>query len=291
MTYTQKKRRCADFRIPKKTCYTKKKLVKIVDKWNQIVKKWNKNNSNKKLKYISKKNSKNKNILWENLKNAFKTEREDLWLKFTNQSFLNNTFAPLIPPHWKYNKSSWLSDLDISNAMKFYEKEYNFLFPFPVPIDFDEKDINNKCIHSELCKYTYEELYKQYDYLGIIFNTDPHNKSGQHWIAMFIHLKRGEISFFDSTGNGPPKEVQILINRLKAEGKKLLKKNIDININTIEHQQLFSECGIYCLIFMHHMLMTDGNFTIFNEKRIPDQKAQLARSFFFDNIENIYPNL
>ena len=26
--------------------------------------------------------------------------------------------------------------------------------------------------------------------IGIIFNTDPHDKPGQHWISMFINIKK-----------------------------------------------------------------------------------------------------
>ena len=68
-----------------------------------------------------------------------------------------------------------------------------------------------------------------------------------------------------------------------------MQKKIKINYNKIEHQKLFTECGIYCLAFMHHMLITDGDFSIFNQERIADEKIEFLRAFFFDDVEGIYP--
>ena len=41
---------------------------------------------------------------------------------------------------------------------------------------------------------------KSLNKIGIIFNTDPHNKSGSHWISLFIDVKKKIICFFDSVG-------------------------------------------------------------------------------------------
>ena len=29
--------------------------------------------------------------------------------------------------------------------------------------------------------------------IGIIFNTDPHDKDGEHWICVFIHTKKASL--------------------------------------------------------------------------------------------------
>ena len=50
--------------------------------------------------------------------------------------------------------------------------------------------------------------------LGIILNTDPHNKSGEHWISMFVNIKKRFIVYFDSNGNEAPKQVIKLINTI-----------------------------------------------------------------------------
>ena len=33
--------------------------------------------------------------------------------------------------------------------------------------------------------------------LGIVFNTDPHYKSGQHWISLYIDLSRRKVTEFE----------------------------------------------------------------------------------------------
>ena len=42
------------------------------------------------------------------------------------------------------------------------------------------------------------EQYKKHEVVGLIVNTDPHNKPGTHWIALY---KKGKtLNFFDSFG-------------------------------------------------------------------------------------------
>ena len=65
--------------------------------------------------------------------------------------------------------------------------------------------------------------------IGIVFNIDPHDKPGQHWIALFCDLNKEEISFWDSFAVAPPNEITVLMNRLKEQSKEL-NKNMVINI-------------------------------------------------------------
>lgn len=45
----------------------------------------------------------------------------------------------------------------------------------------------------------------------IVCNTDPHDKPGEHWIAMYIDDDHGE--YFDSFGRVPPKVFKDYLNR------------------------------------------------------------------------------
>ena len=90
----------------------------------------------------------------------------------------------------------------------------------------------------------------------VLFNTDPHNKPGQHWISMFINIKKKKIFFFDSTGDKPSEEIMVLVKRIEEQGLNLnpkLKFKFDSN-EGIEHQYGNTECGIYSLFFIVHML-------------------------------------
>jgi hypothetical protein len=79
-----------------------------------------------------------------------------------------------------------------------------------------------------------------------IINTDPHNKSGSHWIACYCTAKRAYI--WDSYSRDPKKLVPQLINTIHAVGLQLGKTN------TIpQHEQIgdTSEvCGVLSLAFL-----------------------------------------
>jgi hypothetical protein len=79
---------------------------------------------------------------------------------------------------------------------------------------------------------------------------------------MFINIKKKKIFFFDSTGDKPPPQIMALVNRIKEQGMNLNEKIVfkfDSN-EGIEHQYGTTECGVYSLFFIVHMLedkMTD----------------------------------
>lgn len=276
MKFTRR-RKCSDFTNPKPTCYTKGQLIEFANDWN-------KQNKDNKIKNIR---SLNKTKLWLELRKRHKTVHEDQWSKKTRKS--NSRFAPKVPNEWNKNPNSWLSDDDISQAMVRYKKKFpKFHFLEPAPIDFDVKDYSGRCAYSNLCNYTYPGLAKKYNSFGAIFNTDPHDKSGQHWIALYVDLKNGEISYFDSVSDPPPKEVKKLIERFKREGEIHLKdKTISVNYNKTRHQLGNTECGVYCLAFIHHMII-NGDFDAFAQERVPDNKIVKLRSYFFDDVTGLY---
>jgi hypothetical protein len=232
------------------SCYTDKSLYKLRDLWNarhpdvQIITNDSKEIHKNLTKYMG--SVCNKESCW--LKQNFidkKTTEE-----------LTDSFAPETPKEWKKNPNEWLSSVDIMKVMKQYENAYKcFDFIGPSPIDFDTKMLYGECVWDELCNFDLSEQIKDgKTKIGIIFNTDPHNKPGQHWISMFINIKKKKIFFFDSVGDKAPKEIMILVNRIIKQGKKL---NINIKFDQnhpVEHQYGDTECGIYSLFFISHML-------------------------------------
>ena len=196
------------------SCYTNKSLIKLRDSWNarhpdvKITSNHPKEIHNKLGEYL--KDICNNEACWLRQKGAFgKLESE-----------LSDSFAPESPPEWKKNPNEWLSSTDITKVMKQYEKAYKeFDFIGPSPIDFDTRKLYGECVWEELCNFNLEKLIKQgKTKIGIIFNTDPHNKPGQHWISMFINITSKKIFFFDSTGDTAPKEIKKLIERIKEQG-------------------------------------------------------------------------
>lgn len=110
------------------------------------------------------------------------------------QELLEQTFAPSAPKSWISNINEWLSSVDITRVMKQYEDEHpDFKFIGPSPIDFNEMIGNNECVWPELCNISIKELLRSgKTKIGFVFNTDPHYKSGSHWISMYMDIGQGK---------------------------------------------------------------------------------------------------
>ena len=152
----------------------------------------------------------NSKEIWEYFKNKLDKQCYDelCWLKNTPLNKVNNSellikeiFKPFSPESWSNKPNTWLSSVDIIKIMKQYEKSNsNFKFIGPSPIDFDSKELFSTCVWEQLCNFNLEEhIRNKISKIGVIFNTDPHTKPGQHWIALFLDLDKkstNEIHFW-----------------------------------------------------------------------------------------------
>jgi len=262
------------------SCYTNKNLFDLREHWNA---------RHPDVKILSNSPKEIHKKLSEYLKDV--CNNEACWLKQKDdfghlESDLKDSFAPDSPSEWKINPNEWLSSVDIMKVMKQYEKAYKcFDFMGPTPINFDSKKLYGECVWEELCNFNLKNLIKQgKTKIGIIFNTDPDNKPGQHWISMFINIKKHKIFFFDSTGNEAPKEVMILVNRIKKQGlnlKKPIKFKFDSN-KDIEHQYGNTECGIYSIFFIVHMLEDKLTEHYIKTHILKDEYMQKFRNIYFN---------
>jgi hypothetical protein len=263
------------------SCYTNKKLIELRDKWNA-------RHPDVKITMNTPKDIHDK--LTEYLKNV--CNNEACWLKQKNdfgllKSDFADSFAPESPAEWKKNPNEWLSSIDIMKVMKQYEKAYPcFDFIGPSPIDFDTRQLYGECVWEELCNFNLEKMIKKgKTKIGMIFNTDPHNKPGQHWISMFINIKKKKILFFDSTGDKPPNEIMVLANRIKAQGIKL-KNKIKFKFDTnegVEHQYGNTECGIYSIFFIVHMLEDKVTEHYLKTHILKDEYMEKFRDIYFNH--------
>ena len=92
---------------------------------------------------------------------------------------------PKQPEDWKSDPDKWLNSLDIEYVMNQYEDAFpNFEFMGPFPIDFAAPDPykkDGKCLIQEMCELRVGESLKNgTQYIGIIYNLDPHFKGGSH---------------------------------------------------------------------------------------------------------------
>ena len=159
-----------------------------------------------------------------------------------NREALLSFFRPEKPTTWDNKPTQWLDSFNIEDVMEQYEKAIpTFEFIGPVPIDFDAKDgVWGKCIVDELCKLDLSKLEGK-THVGIIFNLDPHDEPGSHWVCAFVDTKASAAYYFDSYGIEPPTEVVRFMKRCKDQGIQ------NVYFNDIRHQRKGSECGMYCL--------------------------------------------
>jgi hypothetical protein len=263
------------------TCYTNKSLIELRNHWNA-------RHPDVKIMTNSPKEIHKK--LVEYLKDV--CNNEACWLKqkkvFGNvESYLADSFAPESPPEWKKNPNEWLSSTDIMKVMKQYERAHkDFDFIGPTPINFNTRKLYGECVWEELCNINLDKLIKKgKTKIGIIFNTDPDYKPGQHWISMFVNIKKKKIFFFDSTGDPPPKEVKELIKKIIEQGNNHTPK-IDFKVDSnegIEHQYGNTECGIYSIFFVVHMLEDKMTEHYLKTHILKDEYMEKFRHIYFND--------
>tara|TARA_B100001123_G_C15281606_1_gene1014190 strand:+ start:711 stop:1637 length:927 start_codon:yes stop_codon:yes gene_type:complete len=257
------------------TCFDRQSLLRIATHWN----KYNKD----KIKI-----TKNNDKLWQNIHKKLRKmcQNETCWLeqKFINNNLkqeLSSKFKPKMPSSWKKTPKKWLTTDDIYNVMSQYDDTFtDFIFIGPVPIDFDAKyDALGNCIVNELCSIQVKDLLqKGISKLGVIFNTDPHHKSGEHWISFFADFNKA-LYFFDSYGMKPPPEVSTFMRKLKKQCKQL-GKNIKIYYNHKQHQFKNSECGVYSMYFIIKLLEGYDFHDIIHHVITDDDMQQYRKIFY-----------
>jgi len=263
------------------SCYTNKSLLSLRDKWNirhpdvKIVTNEPKEIHRLLSNYLS--NVCNKESCWLKQKHEFGQLDEDF----------KDSFAPESPYEWTKNPNEWLTSIDITKVMKQYEKAYKcFDFIGPTPIDFEKKQFYGKCVWEELCNFDLKDQIKnRKTKIGIIFNTDPHNKPGEHWISMFINIKKRKIFFFDSVGRTAPIEIKDFVEKLNEQGDKMTPKiKFDYDENhPVEHQYGNTECGVYSIFFIIHMLEDKTTEHYLKTHILKDEYIQSFRKIYYND--------
>uniref|UniRef100_A0A6C0D7A6 Ubiquitin-like protease family profile domain-containing protein n=1 Tax=viral metagenome TaxID=1070528 RepID=A0A6C0D7A6_9ZZZZ len=196
------------------------------------------------------------------------------------RELIKQYLRPKQPDEWKEDPDKWLNSLDITNVMNQYEEAYSeFEFMGPYPIDFAAPEPYNKtgkCLIEEMCEIkTSIALQNGTKYIGIIYNLDPHFKSGSHWVATFIDLVKHKTYYFDSYGMEPPEQIKKFMKWLTTQDSQM---KLFYNGRRFQYQS--SECGMYSMFFIIRMLMGD-DFQAFSRKAPPDSFMLDLRDWFF----------
>ena len=262
------------------TCFDRPGLLRIIRKYNKRYPEH---------QIVFKRGTPN-HLLWSLIRDGMASicgDQEWCWL---DQDFLKDD--TLVQSYYKPPKpktaKKWLATSDIDRVLKQYEKQHSeFSFMGTVPIDFDE--VIEEYKNMDVCQIyqaggsswslsTGHDITKY----GFVFNLDPHDKKGSHWVCMFMDIAGSSpyIGFFDSYGHLPPKQIRDLIVRLKNQVKTCLGIDLIYKCNTIQHQHKDTECGVYCLYFIYQCLQ-GYSFEAITETIILDDAVNKFRHFFF----------
>lgn len=208
-------------------------------------------------------------------------DSEACWKDFStisNSVDHHHHFKPEYPEKW-LGKTHQLSTSNINDVLKQYEKKHkHFKYYGALPIDFDLKE-NDSCVVSDICNMSLEKLMNDgITDLGIVFNTDPHTRGGEHWMSMYVDMdgsnfhaeeKVPGIYFFDSYGYKPCKRVSGLIDRITDQGKKC-KVDFKKFHNDHRYQKGDYHCGVYSIHFIVEMLRNKSFRDYLNKKILKD---------------------
>ena len=270
------------------TCYDKKHLLAMSREWNRS------SDANRRIELTRQ----TKRQLWNalNARMSDNCSDEFCWSKqrpisAAGRKIASESFRPGTPRSWRKNPTEWLSNVDILRVLEQYEAVHpDFMFIGPVPIDFADQTKGGKtCISPELCDVNVKKWWKSgVRRLGIVFNLDPHNMSGSHWVALWSDFREGTVCYYDSYGVQAPDEVRKLMDIISSQGGDLRTSTRDGEsfttiMNERRHQFKNTECGVYCMFFISQML--DGvPFDRYTRDGMNDAQMNRQRKVFFNPL-------
>ena len=189
-----------------------------------------------------------------------------------------------MPDSWANDPDTWLDSSNIADVIKQYEEIHpEFKFFGTNPIDFAAPDpytegaaAKGKCIEDAICKLNLKALAAQgKTKLGFVYNLDPSNKGGSHWIASFTDIPGHHTYYFDSYGMRPPPQIARFMRSLTLQDPMM-----KLKYNSRRFQFGNSECGMYSIYFL--MCMLEGeNFQKFCRRAPRDSEMLALRKIIF----------
>lgn len=274
------------------SCLDDDLIIKIAEGLNKILsknKKYSKINLNNNIqkihndlcKILNKLTGCSSESCWMNIKKLMKLlDNKDI------ENFKDN-FKPVMPKKWVKDYNTWLRTDDIEKCLEQYQDNHDdFYFYGAVPIDF------NDCSVSNLCSFNLKKhINDGHTKIGIVFNTDPHDEPGQHWISLYIDCNGKNMNnipgiyYFDSYGDKPVDEIKNLISKIKDQGNS---RNIKFKYLYNDHpfQKKNYQCGMYSIYFINEMLK-EKPFKRFLNTELTDEIMKKKRKDYFISPKEI----
>jgi hypothetical protein len=209
-------------RVLKYTCLRKSDIISIIKNYNKT--------------YASNlKTSGSKRELYTTLKKTLgNVDDEEIWkAKFIKDPVLRlnlqkYTYKPVGPKgKWSWLSTSHINDIFAQHSVVLKQRGNPFKFYGTVSSDYFQ-------FHPKYLRYMYNDPVPR----GLVFNTDPSHKKGQHWVAVYID-PYNNAEYFDPLGKSPNKNIKEFLS------------NFNLNfINRKVYQKKDGVCGIYAICFL-----------------------------------------
>lgn len=271
------------------SCFRKQEIIEMAKAYNRYITKKTfapKNNYDKKYDLINV--NKPANEIWIDLKKRFKRqcESKNMSICISKQAFMkelinemyddimNNTFKPSGPK----GSTEWLTTTHINDILNQYQEP---VYPKHKTFGAHPRDY----IKLPGCELLDIEKYIEQgkEYFSIVFNCDPHNKGGSHWVALFYDTTEPSINFCDSGGNDPIYEMNDAITFLKKFHKEYYGEEPTYRINKNHFQLDSTECGVYSCNFIIRMLAGQKFVNIIHSPLLFKQ-INSCRAEYFSNF-------
>lgn len=181
---------------------------------------------------------------------------------------------PPAPKEWSADPDMWLDTNNIADVMNQYEeartkngvREFEFMGPFPIdfaaPDPYKKGHGEKKCLMNEICEIRVQKAMENGTRsIGIVYNLDPHYKSGSHWVANYIDITGHTCYYFDSYGMKPPAQIEKFMKWLVLQDP-----SMKLQSNGRRLQYSNTECGMYCIYMIIRMLEGDQFLEITRRK-------------------------
>ena len=132
-------------------------------------------------------------------------------------------------------------------------------------------------IHIYLIKKLYDNDIRQ---IGIVFNLDPHYKSGSHWVCLFVNCKKQFVYYFDSYGDVTPTQIRKFARKVQDQSEKFGKR-FKFSYNKKRHQFKNSECGMFSIYFLDQFIKNKHIQKTLSNKNLNDDYVFNLRKKFF----------
>lgn len=219
-------------------------------------------------------------------------------LNLDNDEVIDDYLRPPMPPDWKKDPNTWLSNFNIEAVLIQYEDQYKPFYKFfgVYSADFLRK-VGNRPSHPELVHINIQALYKMgVRTFGFVINLDDHDEPGSHWTSLFVcidpSMKCFGAYYYDSAASLPPEDMKIFMDMLKVQGdifRKSVKskKLFKVKVNKIRHQYGGTECGIYSIYnqirWVYDAKNKNGRIAfnkIMSEKKTDEEMSEMRRKLF-----------